>query len=51
MENGFFGPLPAEMGIFQSLQNLTLSLNFFSGVIPVELGTLEELSKSFPFIL
>jgi len=42
------GMLPSELGRLQQLEVLDLGPNFFSGLIPTEIGGLVNLSKCFP---
>ena len=44
--NTFSGFLPPEIVTFTGIQNLTISNNFLSGPVPIELGSLVSLGKS-----
>jgi hypothetical protein len=43
--NGFFGPIPVELGLLTGLTELLLNDNAITGSIPSELGGLADLSK------
>jgi Leucine-rich repeat (LRR) protein len=43
--NGFSGPIPAELGLLTGLTELLLNDNAITGSIPSELSFLADLSK------
>jgi hypothetical protein len=43
--NEFVGPLPASIGQLESLQELTLGFNYFTGSIPIEYKSLTQLQS------
>jgi len=49
-KNGFFGPLPTEIGQLNNLTAIFIHENGFTGTIPSELGELSQLREFVAFL-